>query len=241
MSTQLKGDDRLVVLFKHLATLNLAQTAAAGRKIFDDVEVCEIRAGGSRNVAVFPAAAVSHWSGDQYGGEQVQVTYAERFAHQYRQFKAEQAQTIHGTPLAIAPFLTEARKSELRAQNLYTVEQLAAIDGAELKNLGPGGRDMKNAAVEYIAASRDNAPNLRLADELEQIKARNVILEEDMRLLKERAAAEAAAKNEDPEFAGMSLDQLRELITTNTGHAPRGNADRKTLIRMARDSQQKVA
>ena len=31
-----------------------------------------------------------------------------------------------------------------RALNLYTVEQLAAIDGQELKNLGPGGRELKN-------------------------------------------------------------------------------------------------
>lgn len=233
MSTQLKGDDRLVVLFKHLAVKNEAKTSEAGRLVCDDIEVCEIRAGGSRNVAVFPAMAVSHWSGDQYGGEQVKVTYAERFRNQYQQFKAEQAQTISGTPLQVVDFLTEARKAELRAQNLYTVEQLAAIEGAELKNLGPGGREMKNAAAEFIATSRDNAPNLRAMAELEQMKARNALLEEDMKILKARAAVNA----EDPEFAEMSLDQLRELIATNTGHAPRGNADRKTLVRMARDSQ----
>ncbi len=240
MSTQLKGDDRLVVLFKHLAIKNAAKSDEAGRLVCDDVEVCEIRAGGSRNVAVFPATSVSHWSGDQYGGEQVQVTYAERFRHQYQQFKAEQAQTISGTPLAAAPFLTEARKAELRAQNLYTVEQLAAIDGAELKNLGPGGRDMKNAALEYIETSRAQAPNLRAAAELEQMRARNALLEEDLKLMKERAAVQQV-NSEDPEFAEMSLDQLREMITTNTGHAPRGNADRKTLVRMARDSQAKAA
>mgnify|MGYP003694582783 CR=1 FL=1 len=50
----------------------------------------------------------------------------------------------------MAPFLTEARKSELKGQNIYTVEALAVIEGAELKNLGPGGRDMKNQAIEYI-------------------------------------------------------------------------------------------
>ena len=233
MSTQIKGDDRLVVLFKHLAVKNPSKTAEAGRPVFDDIEVCEIRAGGSRNVSVFPATAVSHWSGDQFGGEQVQVTYAERFSHQYRQFKSEQAQTISGTPLNVAPFLTEARKAELRAQNLYTVEQLAAIEGAELKNLGPGGREMKNAAIDYIDASRENAPNLRMAEELEQIKARNALLEEDMKLLKDRVVT----PGEDPEFADMSLDQLRELITTNTGHAPHGSLNRKTLVRMARESQ----
>ena len=58
------------------------------------------------------------------------VTYAERFARQYQQFKAQAAQTKSGTPLEYAPFLTEARRAELRALNIYTVEALAAIDGA---------------------------------------------------------------------------------------------------------------
>ena len=239
MSTSIKGDDRLVALFKHLAIKNEAKSAEAGRPIYDDAEVCEIRAPGSRNVSVFPAFAVSHWSGDHYGGEQVKVTYAERFQHQYRQFKMEQAQTKSGTPLQHAPFLTEARKAEMRAQNIYTVEQLAAIEGAELKNLGPGGRELKNKAEEYMAEAKVNAPNLKMADELEQMRARNAILEEDMKSLKARE--EAKSENADAEYDDMSLDQLRELITTNTGHAPHGALNRKTLVRMARDSQVKAA
>ena len=69
---------------------------------------------------------MSHWSDDPVTGEQTQVTYAERFQHQYRQFKTAAAQTKTGTPLDHAPFLTEGRRAELRAQNIYTVEALAA-------------------------------------------------------------------------------------------------------------------
>ena len=50
-------------------------------------------------------------------------------------------------------FLTEARRAELRAQNIYTIEALAAIDGLELKNLGMDGRDLKNKAMEYLEES----------------------------------------------------------------------------------------
>jgi len=38
------------------------------------------------------------------------------------------------------------------------------------------------------------------------------------------------------EFDGMDLDQLREFITSNTGVAPKGALNRKTLVRMARDA-----
>ena len=239
MSTQIKGDERLTVIFKHHAELNPSKTKEAGRPIFDDIEVCEMHAPGSRNFTPQPALAFSHWSGDMYGGNQVQVTYAERFQHQYRQFKAEQAQTKTGTPLQFAPFMTEGKRAEMRAQNIYTVEQLAGIDGQELKNLGHGGRDLKNAAEEYIAESKVNAPNLKIADELEQMRARNAILEEDMKLLKEREAAKASS--DEAEFEGMDLAELRDFIKTNTGHAPKGDLPRKTLVRMAKESQQKAA
>ena len=230
MPTSLPHDDKLAVLFKHHAVKNEAKSKEAGRPIFDDLEVCEVRPPGSRGIYVFPSTSVSHTSGDgMFGTEEVKVTYAERFSRQYRQFKEQQAQTITGTPLAHVPFLTEARRAELRALNIYTAEQLAMIDGQELKNLGSGGRDLKNRAMEYIEASKTNAPNLAAMAELEQLKARNAILEEDNRALK-------ATENADQQFETMDLDQLRDFITSNTGHTPHGSLNRKTLERMARDA-----
>ena len=35
------------------------------------------------------------------------------------------------------------------------------------------------------------------------------------------------------QFDDMTLEQLREYIKTNTGHAPHGSLNRKTLMRMA--------
>ena len=225
-------DENLVVLFKHLAVENPQKSLAEGRPIFDNKEVCEIRAPGSKEVKVFEATAPSAdgWQVDPYTYQQKQRTYAERFAHQYRQFKAIAAQTKSGTPLEHASFLTEGRRAELRAQNLYTVEALADIEGNELKNLGPGGREMKNQAIEYIAESRSAAPNKQMMAELEALRARNTILEEDLGLKKQQ-------DSEEGEFAGMSLEQLREFITVHTGQAPMGSCNRKTLIRMAQDAR----
>jgi hypothetical protein len=228
-------DEVLVAVFKHHANPNEAASLAAGRLICDDMEVCEVRAPGSKSTrGVYPALSVSGWVVDPETGGQIKQTYAERFAAQYRQFKAKSAQTKSGTPLTHAPFLTEARRAELRALNVYTVEALAQLDGQELKNIGPGGRELKNAAMEFIEESKRSAPNLKLQAELEALKARNAILEEDL----------AAVKNgvPDNEFDGMSLDQLREYITANTGHAPHGSYQRKQLLRMAMEARpEKVA
>ena len=105
----------------------------------------------------------------------------------------------------------------MRALNVYTCEQLAGIDGQELKNLGPGGRDWKNRAQEYIAESYAAAPSKALAVELEKLKARNQILEEDNELLKTKLVSGEA------EFEDMSSDALKEYIKVNTGAAPVGH------------------
>jgi hypothetical protein len=170
-------DEMLVVLFKQLALPNEAASLREGRPIFDDKEVCEVRSPGSKDVRVFHANEFSRWVDDPLTGGQVKQSYAERFSHQYRQFKSHNAQTKTGTPLNFAAFLSEGRRAELRAQNVYTIEQLAAIDGAELKNLGPGGREMKNSAMAYIEEGKASAPNKQMLAELEALKARNAILE----------------------------------------------------------------
>jgi hypothetical protein len=220
-------DENLVVVFKTIPMENPAKTLIEGRPIFDDVEVCEIKAPGCKDIKHFPPTFFSHWAGDPVTGQQRKVSYAERFAHQFRQFKQRVAQTVSGTPLDHAPFLTDARRAEMRALNLYTVEQLAAIDGQELKNLGPGGREFKNRAQEYITESKSSAPNKRLEAELEALRSRNALLEEDM------AALRLRHEQAEGEFDAMTSEQLRDYITANTGQPPQGNISRKTLARMA--------
>jgi hypothetical protein len=234
METSQTGDASIVATFKHHAIKNDLRSLKEGRPIFDDIEVCVLRYPGSVASSVHPAMEMSHWAIDPFTGEQTKVTYAERFTRQYQQFKSHAQQTKSGTPLEHAAFLTEARRAELRALNIYTIEALADVEGQPLKNLGPYGRDLKNKAIAYIAESKLAAPNLELVAQLEQIKARNAILEEDVKALR--------ARGDEGEFSDMSLEQLSQFVAANTGHAPQGDLSRKTLVRMASDARpQKVA
>ena len=224
-------DENLVVTFRYHPEENAALSLKEGRPIFEDVEQCVIRAPGMSDIKVFPAHFFSQWVTDPFTGGQRQVTYAERFKHQYRQFQEHAAQTKTGTPLDYARFLTDARRAELRAMNVYTVESLAAIEGAELKNIGMGGRDLKNQAAAYLEETKRGASNKQMEVELEALRARNVILEEDVATLRSlKAKAEA-------EFGEMSDTQLKEFIAAHTGHTPLGNPNRKTLIRMAMEAR----
>jgi hypothetical protein len=226
-------DSALVALFRHRAVQNDARSKEAGRPIFDDVEEVVIRGPGSKDEKVFPAMTISadRIRSDPYTGEVKQITYAERFHHQYRQFKEHVQQTKSGTLLSHVSFMTESRKAELRAFNIYTVEQLAQIDGQELKNLGMGGRDLKNSAQAYIADSLRNVPDINLQARLEAAEARNAVLEQDVAALTQRRAAAEA------QFDGMSDIELREYIRTHTGTAPVGQPAHKNLVRMAMDAR----
>lgn len=234
LTTRRDPDEVLVVLFKHLAFESPEKSAEAGRPIFEDVEVCEIRAPGCKDVKVFPATFFSRWVDDPFTGMQRKESYAERFSHQYQQFKARANQTKIGTPLEHAPFLTDARRAEFRAQNIYTVEALAAIDGNELKNLGPGGRDFKNQALEFIEQASASVPNKRIEAELEALRAQNAVLQED------NAALRSARQQAERELEEMSDEQLSGYITSQTGSPPQGVLPRKVLKRMALDAGPKV-
>lgn len=228
-------DESVIPIFKTTAMQNLRKTAEEGRPIFDDVEVVELHYPGSKNVGAYHATDFSHWADDPLSGGQVKISYAERFMRQYQQFKMRVTQTKSGTPLANAAFLTPARQAELKALNVYTVEALAAVDGQELKNLGMGGRELKNQAIEYLEESKTGAGSAKLQAEIDALKAKNEVLEEDLKSLKEREASEG-------KFAGMDLVQLREFIATNTGHPVHGSGlTRKTLVRMAQDCEPKVS
>ena len=226
-------DTGLVAVFRNGIVKNINKSTEAGRPMFDDIELVEIRCAGSKDVGVFPAMEFSHWDDDLINGGQRQVTYAERFSRQYQQFKAQAQQTKSGTPLDYLPFLTEAKRAELRALNIYTAEALTIVDGAELKNLGAGGRELKNQAIAFMENSTDNARVTKLEAELAEMRAKNQVLEDDLKL--------SAAKPAATEYDGMSDDQLRAHVKALTGVDPKGNLPRKTLIRMAQEQKDNVA
>src|SRR4030095_3993846 len=95
----------------------------------------------------------------------------------YKAFREGQARAQSGTPIEELPFLSAAKRAELKALNIHTAEALAQLEGTPLTRLGMGGREMKNHAQAYLEPAKEGAmdaklaaQNARLKDELEKMR-----------------------------------------------------------------------
>ena len=141
-------------------TPNEAKSKAAGRPIFDEMEVCEItHPGNKQTVGVFPAHEEYGFrdTETEFGPVREKITYAMQYNDQYLKFKSGDAQSLGGTPLEELTFLTAGKRLELKALKIYTAEALAGLDGNALKMLGQGGRDLKNKAQAYLETAEKTA------------------------------------------------------------------------------------
>lgn len=163
---QVNDNDSLkTVVFKNHPILNDAASKKAGRAIYDDIEVCEIRlAANKQTIGVFPAHEMAEWAVDSITGDRTEQTYAMKYNTQYLAFKNGDAQAQSGTPLEALPFLTTGKRLEFKALNIHTAEALAALDGHNLKMLGMSGRAFKDQAQAFIDNASDNALDQRLVD-----------------------------------------------------------------------------
>ena len=221
----------LVAIFKTHSIMNEAKSKTAGRPIYDDMEICEIRTAGDRqSVKVFPAHEISHHDDD--GSP---VTYAQRFNEQYLRFKDGNTQSQSGTPIEELPFLTQGKRLELKALHVHTAEALASLDGTPLKQLGLGGRELKNQAQAYLDTANKTADVTKLASENELLRQQIADLRRDL------TGQTAAVEAEPTAFEAMDDEQLKAFIAEKSGSRPRGQPSHATLVRMAEELSQSEA
>lgn len=235
---------------------DVAKSKEAGRPIYHEYEAVEISFPGDRGRVFVAPAHQADPNATRLAGKmgtpyqafppgQV-VTYAMVYSEQYKAFKSGAAQSMEGTPLEELHFLTEAKRRELKALNIYTAETLAALDGKPLQALGLGGRDLKNAAQAYIDDAAAHADQTSLAMENAELKSRLDALEADYQTLIRQIKAgdvevaqpraEAAADDgvvDQGAFESWDVDALKAHIEEQTGSRPKGNPSHTTLVRAA--------
>jgi hypothetical protein len=218
------ADKSTVVIFRVHTQINQGKSDAAGRPIYEDIEVCELRFPGNRlTVGVYPAHSRAGWRTNDYGAQEA-ITYAMKYPEQYRRFKEGRQQVQDGTPLSELTFLSQSKRLELKALNVHTAEQLAGLDGQNLKTLGQGGRELKNQAQAYLDKASGSADVTKLASE-------NVALREQIEQLRRDMDAMKPSGVDSLDDEG-----LKELIKERTGSRPRGNPSHDTLVRMATEA-----
>lgn len=148
-----------------------AATATEGRPMFKDVEMVELRFAG--NSLYVPDMKVTD-------------EHRQRFPQAYAAFKKDGSLHVEGTPLKEWPAIRPSQIAEFNAQNIYTVENLAAVDDNGIQRMGLGGRMFRDKARAFINAAKGNAP-------LEKLAAENSDLREQMETLQRNYNELAAA------------------------------------------------
>ena len=160
-----------------------------GRPIFEDREFVRIIIPGDRrSMAVEPV------------GE----AHKQRWPREYEAFRAGREAPLEGTPLSEWPvsMMSPARVQELAYFNLRTVEQLAAVNDAQLQGLGMGARELRERARTWLeVAAKGAAPIERLISRNEELTRE---AERLTRELTEANAELSAIKRMETSHAGVA-------------------------------------
>lgn len=239
VTPQMRNEHLVTPVFKTVAIQNMAKSREAARPIYDDVEMVEIRLAAD---PLYKPAYPAHSFWRNING--IPHTYAMRWPEQYKRFKDGGVQAVSGTPLEELPFLTAAKRSELKALSIYTAETLAAIDGQNMKRLGIGGRELSAQAKAYLDNASGSADFTRLAKDNAELREEMQRMQEELRRLQVGAPViESAAPEPDAPtgYEDWTVDELKAFIADRTGKRPVGNPSRETLVRMASEMMAEAA
>jgi len=158
-----------IVLFYEATQQNAKKTEEEGRPIFESIVKIKKITPGDRSMEIDRKAFAKDF---------------EDFPAQYEQFKAKKSNSITGTPIEQWPQITTTQAAELKALNVFTVEQLASLpDSVGTKFMGFNSLRLK--ASKFLSASAD-------MEKVEQIKAEREKFEAELAVEREaRLALEA--------------------------------------------------
>lgn len=217
-----------IVRFYAKPKLNKVKSAEVGRPIYDEVETVEVIVAGDKHFRPHFPAHEPTVTFDTTTQQEDRRTWAERYPEEYKAYKLQGHQSITGTPLEAWPILGRAQVAELKALDIFTVEQIADMNDRNRHVLGASARQLIAKAQAYIAQARDTATPQRLAAENEELRA-------EIERLKAQPAP--AVQHEDEPASDLdALDdaELKAFVKDRTGEAPRGNPSRDTLLRQAK-------
>lgn len=245
----------LHIEFKNVAVENRARSLTEGRPIFDQQEQVHIKfVGDTRKELVAPA----HEKCARDPETNQWVSYAQLYHRHYEAFKTGEAAVGEGTPISELPFLTEARRAELRALHIHTAEALAQLEGTNLSRLGMFGRELKEQAKAYIERARETALESRLSAENAALKAQIDALTlqvqtmqmparvmpqvPDMPDASDLTTAQPTAADAPPSvFTDWDDATLKAFVKERTGATPKGHPSHQTLVRLAEEAHAKEA
>ncbi len=131
-------DSQALVVFYTEKVQNMFKSQAAGRPIFENQVYIRIQHPGENyNIIQRPAT-----DDDK-----------RRYAQRWSQFLNNQEQVPEGTPIDLLFPNNPAFAANLRAQGIYTIDQLSKLGGNAIDGLGRGGQNLVERAQKYMESA----------------------------------------------------------------------------------------
>jgi hypothetical protein len=177
-------------LFRMEAKQNKAKTITEGRPIFDQIPfVTIISPGDNKNVP----------------DTKVLEEHRQRWPKQWEAFEKGLEQPINGTPINQWPILNNAQVAELKALNIYTIEDVASLSDGGTQQV-TGLMTLKQQAQAHLATSKDDGVIYEALDKVEKLTEQmEAMLQENKEL---RAAVESQSKYKRKKKIDVSADDI---------------------------------
>jgi len=123
-----------------------------------------------------------------------------KYSDYYTHWKRTQQMAPVGTPLEMWPMMQPAMVTQLKAGNIFTVEQLAEISDGNLHHV-PFGKTVREQARAWLGAKEKS-------DAIEQATAQTHAMQDGMRMMEQRFAQQDAEKDAKIGNLQASLDAV---------------------------------
>lgn len=162
-----------IVEFYRDAVQNNFKSAQAGRPIYEEKDFVRITTPGDTKTVVV---------------ELVNDRHKNQYPRAWEAYEKGMEEVTEGTPISQWNQASISQARELAHFNVRTVEQLAMVSDGNVQTMGPGYRQLRERAKQYLAATQDDASNTEAAREAEQLRERVELLEEQNAALKQQIA-----------------------------------------------------
>jgi hypothetical protein len=159
---------------------NENKSKLAGRPVHDTVDMVEIRFPGDTKTIInaFADDPSKMVAGHGY------VNYKQRFPRHWEVYERTKVNLEDGTPLGELTAIESAKRADLKAINIHTVEALASLSDTNMKKLGMEGSKLRDIAKAYLDRASGNATETRLIEENAEMKTQMSALEAELTRLK---------------------------------------------------------
>jgi hypothetical protein len=170
--------DRRYVKFFAGKVQNGVQSIAAGRPIFETVDMLEIRHPGEKEVHHI----------------RVREEHKHEFPRHWAAYEAGRVPDMDGTPIETLYPNDPAMVQQFKHLHIFTAEQMAGMTEQGISRLGMGGRSHVERAQKFLEAAKGMAGAHKMQRELDEANERAEALAEKMALMERQLAALAEAQ-----------------------------------------------